>query len=348
MFESIQSPLHRTVREFYFSSGKSSVKTAGRAILSTLVPLYVIGRRIHQTYRILNRTGVSIPVVSVGNLSLGGTGKTPWVGWLVEQLLRRDIQPAVLKRGEGRIQGIVPKGSRDLPGLAEKYGDEATIVRCRFPRVPLRVGKDRVNHAKSLSHDGSVDVILIDDGFQYRLLERNLDVVLLRKNDMINNWQLPAGPLREPLGALERADVVSLYGGDDRAGEFFDKIPQGVQRVSHRYEFDGIVRDGEDVTEAFRGRECYLVSTLARPEELERFLRDAGFILGDRLTGPDHSDPSELVRRALDGTNWVLVTPKEWVKLNPSLRNHVGVIKSQLQVEPSDVILQALEREVTG
>jgi tetraacyldisaccharide 4'-kinase len=330
----------------YFSEETSFSKLALRTVLAPFVPLYATGRRLHQSYRAAASTTVSTPVISVGNLAVGGTGKTPFVGWLIEQCLDCDRKPAVLKRGEGQSQGFVPERTEhtpDLASLAVGYGDEAAVYRMTYPEIPLAVGSDRVELAQSLSNRSDVDVIVMDDGFQYRLLQRELDLVLLRETDFLNNWQLPAGPLREPISALERADFISIYGKKTDPHQPVGAIPETVDHLSHNYRFDRIDREGEDVTEDYTQEESILVTTLARPEELKKFLRGEGIDVGDVVSRPDHSDPNQTVKTTLEQTSHVLVTEKEWIKLEPELKRSVGVVHSELTVDGGDRLIQTVK-----
>ncbi|MDX1645734.1 MAG: tetraacyldisaccharide 4'-kinase [Longimicrobiales bacterium] len=128
-----------------------------------------------------------LTVVSVGNLAVGGTGKTPVSAWVVEVLREAGARPALLLRG---------------------YGDDEVRLHRRWsPRVPVEVGPDRLAGARRLRDEG-VDVVVLDDGFQHRRLARALDIVLLAVGDRVPGAVLPRGPYREPLEALRRAHVV--------------------------------------------------------------------------------------------------------------------------------------------
>lgn len=333
--------LHDRVRNFYFNPRDRSIDNLVRWVLAPLTGAYALARSVHQNYRFYRRETLEIPVISIGNISIGGTGKTPFVSWLIDELTERDIRPGVLKRGEGETSGIVPEGIDDLSEVARQFGDEVTLLRHRFPEVPIFAGSDRVEGARRLQDNSEPDLILLDDGFQYRCLHRDLDVVLLRPTVFHNNWQLPSGPLREPLSALGRADFISLYGldGGDRD---MKKIPSGPRNLSHHYEFSHVERDGRDATDEYLRDEVILVTTLARPGSLAEFLDQSGFSLKDHISLPDHSKPNQVVREGVNEGDRVLVTAKEWVKLPPELREQVGVVRSRLKVEPSDPLLASI------
>ncbi len=152
------------------------------------------------------------PVVSIGNLSAGGTGKTPFVIWLFSELARRGLRPAVLTRGYRRRDGSQPlllTSPGSTPG-AEGAGDEAQLM-LQHGLAPIGVGADRFRAGAALEAQCAVDLHLLDDGFQHLALARDLDIVLLDSSRL--PWEddlLPAGRLREPPSALRRAAVIVL------------------------------------------------------------------------------------------------------------------------------------------
>lgn len=144
---------------------------------------------------------VSLPVISVGNITVGGTGKTPFVKWLVTQLASRGKRAAVLTRGYQKL-------SKDL-------SDEALELREAFPDVPVLIGRDRVSLAKRAS-SGKVDALILDDGFQHRRMRRDVDIVLIDATNPFGNGRLlPRGILREGLSSLWRADFLVLTRTED-------------------------------------------------------------------------------------------------------------------------------------
>ena len=149
------------------------------------------------------------PVVSVGNLSAGGTGKTPFVILLGEWLKARGIKFDVLSRGYGRRS----KGVRlvDPAGLPQEFGDEPLLI-ARKLQVPVVVGEDRYQAGRFAESRFGPQLHLLDDGFQHRALARDFDIVLVTPHDASDRL-LPAGRLREPLSSLRRADAVVLASG---------------------------------------------------------------------------------------------------------------------------------------
>lgn len=339
-------------RRYYFSGERSGLQRLLRLGLAPLVPVYSSARFLHQAYRKSRSVRLEAPVLSVGNLSLGGTGKTAFTLWVLNQAKQLGVRPAVLKRGEGGEEGVLP-GSSPPHELAGRYGDETALYRWSFPEVPVGVGSDRVERGREILRRTEANLLILDDGFQYTRLERDLDVVLVTPEDVLDDWQLPAGPLREPLAALERADCISLKvtdGADWRPP--VRKLDQfrstGTPVISHEYEFNGIFEGGEDRTERYRREGGILVSTLARPDELESFLEARDIPVLEHHSLPDHA---ELTRENLPvdfDRDRILMTEKEAVKLPPDRRERVGIIRSRLRVNSPGELLQSLRTLLSG
>lgn len=171
-----------------------------------------------------------IPVISVGNLTVGGTGKTPLVAWLAHQLSAAGRRPAVVSRGYGGTSGRGPRfvslGEGPLCSARES-GDEPYLLARTLRQVIVVVGSDRRTATEAAARHGA-DVAVLDDGFQHRRLPRDLDIVLLDASNPFGNYRLlPAGLLREPVRALARADAVIIT--RSRPGESFSVIERVVR-----------------------------------------------------------------------------------------------------------------------
>lgn len=153
---------------------------------------------------------IGIPVVSIGNITVGGTGKTPMAEFLLTYLLGMGLRPAYLSRGYGRkTKGYI----KVMPstGDASSYGDEAFQVASKFPNVPVAVCEDRVVGAKELLQTHPIDILVLDDAFQHRRIHRDLDWVMMDATRPPSaDWPFPAGRLREGLRGLRRADALIL------------------------------------------------------------------------------------------------------------------------------------------
>jgi len=202
------------------------------------------------------------PVVSVGNLSTGGSGKTPFVILLGELLKARGIRFDVLSRGYGRkTRGVLLV---DPGGLPRDFGDEPLLMTRRL-RVPVVVGEDRYEAGRFAEARFGAQIHLLDDGFQHRGLQRDFDIVLVTPDDARDRL-LPAGRLRESLGGLQRADAVALASG--ASAESFPLAGKMVWRVRR-----GIVT--ENLPQNIPARPVVFCG-IARPQNFLLQLRAAG------------------------------------------------------------------------
>ncbi len=226
--------------------------------LAALYGAVVGGRNALYERRILRERKLRGPVVSVGNVSTGGSGKTPFVILLGELLKARGIAFDVLSRGYGRkSRGVLVV---DPGGLAGEFGDEPLLMTRRLG-VPVVVGEDRYEAGRVAEEKFGSQMHLLDDGFQHRGLARDFDIVLVTPEDARDSL-LPAGRLREPLQALRRADAVVMTSG--AAAEAFPVEGKNVWRVRR-----GIV--AKDVPER-----PVVFCGIARPQNFLLQLRTAG------------------------------------------------------------------------
>ncbi|MBI1808423.1 MAG: tetraacyldisaccharide 4'-kinase [Gemmatimonadetes bacterium] len=251
---------------------------------------------------------VALPTVSVGNLTVGGTGKTPVAAWIVGQLRERGARPAIVLRG---------------------YGRDEPLVHARLnPGVPVIVGADRVDGISRAKENGAT-VAVLDDGFQHRRAHRDVDIVLLSADRFGPVRMLPAGPWREPLSSLRRAAMIVVTRKSAsrlRAKELLHHAvrfaPEAAGSIVH-LSVDSIVNvaSGQTVTiSTLRDRAVLAVSAIGDPRAFESQLR-AGGALVEGAGFPDHhrytsSDIARLVAR-IDGGTRVVCTLKDAVKLGP-------------------------------
>ncbi len=259
----------------------------------------------------------AVPVVSVGNLTLGGTGKTPCVEWVARFFRERDTQVAILSRGYGAEAG---------------RNDEAMVLEENLPDVPHLQGADRASLATTAVEELEAELLLLDDGFQHRRLHRDLDIVLLDATcPPARDYGFPRGTLREPASGLRRAGAVLLTRCDQvRAGEVeairvwlgqrFPDVP--VATTEHRpTELTGC--DGSrEVLEAFRGKPVGAFCGIGNPAAFRHTLESLGATVTNFRAFADHhaytrEDVDDLTRWAetLAPDAVIATTQKDWVKL---------------------------------
>lgn len=249
---------------------------------------------------LLRAARAEAPVISIGNLAVGGAGKTPVAIAVARRLLARGRRVAVLSRGYGASRAdprVVSDGAALLLG-AEEGGDEPVLVARRLPGTPVLCGPRRADLARAAVRDHRADVLLLDDGFQHRALARDLDVVVLdAANPFGNGRLLPAGPNREPRAALRRAGLVWLsradQAGEDRleALRALAREATGREPVESRHApvalVDGALAPAGGL-EALRGRRVLLLAGIARPGGFRRTLAGLGAEVAAEVVFPDH------------------------------------------------------------
>ncbi len=283
-----------------------------------------------------------VPVISVGNLTFGGTGKTPTVISLVRDLVRRGHRPGVLTRGYGR-------SSRDPMVLvgpeagiaAEVAGDEPVEMAMRLPGVPIVVDGDRFRGgSQALLH--GVDVLVLDDGFQYLGLTRDLDLVLVDAGDPWGGCHLPPlGRLREPLEALRRASAVIVsklaLPADAVLAEVREKVAArhpGLPVLATRISVCQVVTDqGNKSAEVLAGCRVFAFSGLGRPENFADLLAAAGAEVVSRRWFRDHhryrpQEVADLLAEAARLGAQAVTTAKDAVKL--PARARVWVVEAEV------------------
>ncbi len=232
-------------------------------------------RLLLQVRETLYETGVltplrlPCPVISVGNLTVGGTGKTPMVVALAEGLRARGLRPVVLSRGYKRTsRGVLVVGNS-----WEEAGDEPYLMSRRLQNVPVVVGANRYE-AGMLAHRRNLgDIFILDDGFQHRRLHRDVDIVTIDPVEWAAGESLlPAGPWREPKSAIERAHFACVH---DVPGAAVPSLP--IPSFLIRTQVDGVYKDGEPVPlESIRGRAIIAFAGIAKPERFFSTLESLG------------------------------------------------------------------------
>jgi tetraacyldisaccharide 4'-kinase len=289
---------------------------------------------------------LEVPVVSVGNLCTGGSGKTPMVRWIAEHLRER-----------GRVPGVLSRGYRARAG---ERSDEARELLLDWPELLHVENPDRCAGGTELVERGA-DVVVLDDGFQHRALHRDVDVVLV---DATRPWGLgapsrggepvcallPRGLLREPPAALERADCIVITRCEqapvallDRLEEELERLAPGkpIARATHAplrlRSLAGLARD----LAFLRGRDVVLLSGIGNPGAFERTVEGLGARVERHLARPDHHvwTPADLA--GLGSAATLLTTAKDSVKL-AGLLPEALVLEVRMEVQSGSAVLEAL------
>jgi tetraacyldisaccharide 4'-kinase len=315
---------------------------AGRFLGALLTPAELGYRAVMRARNVAYGSGVAgtnsppIPAISVGNITVGGTGKTPMVRWLVKQLLRRGWTPGILHGGYA--------------------DDEPALHRFWFPDLPVVAGKDRLMAAGRAMNQGA-DVLVLDDAFQHRRLRRDLDIVLVAAETWSRHARLlPRGPYREPPRSLRRADIVVVTRRTASVEQAL-RTEVDVARISGRRTArvflrpagwlspDGSPREGRPTGPALG------VAGIARPDDFFDQAEEWGADLVDAIAFPDHhpyseAEAMELARLAGDGP--VVMTAKDAVKLVPLMpSSDLWVLDQSLAFESGrSWLLRAVEEVI--
>ena len=255
-------------------------------LLSSLFGLGVQARNALYDHGTLRARRLQGPVISIGNLSVGGSGKTPFVILLGELLKARGLKFDILSRGYGRqTRGVALV---DPGGSARDFGDEPLLIVRRL-QVPLIVGEDRYAAGVFAESNFGPQLHLLDDGFQHRALARDFDIVLVTPDDARDRL-LPTGPLREPLSSLRRADAVVLTSG--ASAENFPVNGKLVWRVRRSI----LAKDVPPRPLAFCG--------IARPQSFLLQLRTAGIEpVAEAIYRDHHAYTEQDIRQLLELKN---------------------------------------------
>lgn len=305
-----------------------------------LWPFSLLSFLIYQLRRAGYRTGLfkayksRLPVICVGNPSVGGTGKSPFCIMLAGELSAAGFKPAILSRGYRRSAEKGPKilavsdWQKILAGSVQSGDEPFLMAQKLLGRAIVIVGKDRIR-ASEMAAAAGADVIIMDDGFQHWRMARDLDIVLLDGRwPLGNGWLLPAGRLREPAQALRRAGVIIATRCGDHNG------CQPVERLVKKYHLSQPVfycdhravrlkpaggRSANEIIAPISGSKLLLFSGIARPDSFENSVKALGYTVSKHMVFGDHhfygrADLERISRSASD-CDAVITTEKDAVKL---------------------------------
>ena len=296
-----------------------------------LLPLAGLFRLAVQLRRSAYRHGwlkvhrLPVPVVVVGNISVGGTGKTPLVVWLAHFLAQAGYSPGIVTRGYGGRAESWPQLVRP-DSDPSRVGDEAVLLarRCACPVV---AGPNRPKAAARLIEEQGCDLILADDGLQHYALARDIEIAVtdgVRRHG--NGWCLPAGPLREPVQRLERVDLRVCNGGTPAAGEIAVALAPG--------DMVNLVQPSlSQPLAALRGEKVHAVAGIGYPERFFELLREAGLEVIAHPFRDHHAFAAEDIDFADDLP--VLMTEKDAVKCRPFARPRHWYLPVEAQPDPA-------------
>ena len=256
-----------------------------------------------------------VPVVVVGNISVGGTGKTPLVIWLVERLREAGFKPGVVSRGYKKD--------------ADSLGDEPLLIIQRT-NVPLAIGKDRNQAIATLLHEHACDIIIADDGLQHYRMGRDVEICVVDGQRRFGNgFCLPSGPLREPVSRLASCDFV---------------VTNGENMTMHGDTLVNLATDSRQSLQALSGQTVHVVTGIGNPQRFINTLEQAGLQVLAHLYPDHHAFTGAEIR--FDDALPILMTEKDAVKCRQYAVQNVWYLPIEAVLD--ECLAQALLKRLQG
>lgn len=298
-------------------------------------------RRFLYRKGLLRSHALGVPVVIVGNISVGGTGKTPLVLWLVELLHKQGYRPGIVSRGYAgqATRDEVIDVQADTP--VEQVGDEPLLMAKRGI-CPVVVGRNRVAAGKFIIEHYSCDIVVADDGLQHYALKRDLEIAVIDGQRRFGNgYCLPAGPLREPVERLNDVDLIIVNGGEVQE--------ENEYSMSYRRRDAVNLKTGETVPLInFASQPCRAITAIGNPKQFFDGLRDLGLQISSRAFPDHHFFTAD--EACFDDLQPVLMTEKDAVKCHAFANERHWYVPIDAQPEPAftEKLLQLLENKQHG
>ena len=261
-----------------------------------------------------------IPVISIGNISAGGTGKTPLTLLIAQFLLDNGIKPGIIARGyKGDFEGsLIVSDGNSILSTVEQSGDEMYMLANNI-KVPIVVNKRKYQAAIYIEQQFDIDCIIIDDGFQHRYLHRDLDIIIMDKQTLDKPYPLPKGRLREPFHNINRAEIICLPEAINDSIPMLQRYNNHAIYATLQTKTDTLIPLTENST---TDSKVFLFSGIANHSKFRNSVVDFGREVIGELAFPDHYNYTEasirkiiLKSKALN-TNTIITTEKDAVKLS--------------------------------
>ena len=340
--------------------------------------LYFLGRpfsplytAVMKTRELFYRKGIKrqhkldVPVISVGNLTMGGTGKTPVVSAVAAMMLEKGYKPAVVSRGYGGNAGnkvnVVSNGKEVLLSSAEA-GDEPRFLAERLPGVQIFTGIIRILPCRHAVEKAGCDLIILDDGFQHLAVKRDIDLVLFSAASLAGNSRVfPGGDLREPVSALKRCDAFIITGVTDalqeRAGKFkallCERFPNTPVFFSEYIAKQALEADGTEHELKSLPTPLFAFCGIGQPPLFEQSLVDAGLTLSGFMPLKDHQQytPSLITKinkqAVASGAQGIITTEKDLVKIRSS-QFELPLFSLQMEAQPDAECIDFISSRLTS
>ena len=292
----------------------------------------------------LSKHKVHRPVISIGNITVGGTGKTPITDHFILWAAKKNIKVGVVSRGYGGSY----TGVQRIPENADPqiYGDEPTMLSSRNPNIPIYVCGNRVIAAQEMIRTEEIDLVLADDAFQHRRLIRDIDIVVIDLLENLENYKvIPQGRAREPLQGLKRADYFILNKANFVSDQQIEQVKQFIEEqlnnspdfIIGNYLFKDVINFYGN---ASKDNNFLLVSGIGNPKSFEKLIQSQNIKFADHITYRDHhsfstNDIKSIEQKANENScNGILCTEKDAIKLKGIIKNsNINWFFAKLEVE---------------
>ena len=304
--------------------------------LSILYGILIALRNLFYDLGLLSQNRVDAIVISVGNLSVGGTGKTPLVLRLIDMISPFKKNIAVVSRGYGRSSKS-PKLYLPFEKIDDwrESGDEPFLLKNRVEELTISIDSNKFRGAAEAVEKGNSELIILDDGFQHRSVRRDLDIVLIEEpNEIKNRLLLPAGRLREPLRSLKRADIVVFMGSETDSASIHKYLNSTALLCGGTKEPDMLIKlnsDEELELSELRGKKLTAFCAVGNPDGFRSTLLSLAPSEVELLRFPDHhiytaTDLTEIKNKFLSSkSDYLITTEKDAFKLPPTFFAEINV-----------------------
>jgi len=330
--------------------------------LSLLYQIALFIRKFFYKINFLETKSLPCKIISVGNITVGGSGKTPTVEYLSKLLQSKGKKVGIISRGYRRNskKTLIVTDGKTKPKTWENFGDEPYLLAQKLDNVPIIVGKSRYEAGTKMIENFNPDIIIIDDGFQHISLSRDLDIVLVNSKDTQDTHNLiPTGNLREPLSNLSRADLVVLTKTNiHKPSDYLIKIIENMKcpTINNKIELDDILIniDGKLYdSEIINSKNVYIFSALGDNEGFEKTMENTRAIIVGHDKYPDHyiytsKDLKRIERNAKkNSANFLITTEKDIVKTK-DYNSKMGIyaVRMKMVFEPEVLLNKYIEEAI--
>ena len=296
--------------------------------------IIVYSRNILYDWNILPIINANFPVISVGNIQVGGTGKTPFVIALAKKLIENNIKPLIITRGYKRTT----KHQIILNELgqysAQEVGDEPYYMKCILKSIPIIIDHNKKNAVKTANQLSNIDCIILDDGFQSRYINRNIDIVLTSFSQINNFSLMPFGLFREPISSLKRTDFIYNTKEKNENENCINEHFQLIKYKQGKIESESEINNKDSVI---------IFSGIANPNHFNKILKNMNIKIEKIIIFENHAKYNakkyDKLKKSNPNNLIFITTYKDFVKLNNTFKNTYTIYVLEMNFVLNDIKL---------